>query len=576
MAERYSKLYNLPQNLYAEGAPVLISAGTLLKDNQGGKVLCQLKFRNISSRTIKALKVLVTGYDMSGEELCRAQHQYLDMKVEHEGNFGHKEAIPLPDSAARSYTVQVMSVHFADGERWSGREEQDWQPLPEQELLCERLFDRELLRQYKLDTSAKSEYVAQTHRDIWLCACGSVNAMDEACHKCGQNLDELEYFLNTELLLERRNARLLAESEAAAKKSHSRKSTLKVVKIVLLVLIPILLAAGAFFFYQSYQQKLLSEYQMADVLFSSGQYSEAAAAYEALGDYSDAAAKAETARLILSDINNYEKAQKFLENGRYDDAYEAFKAMGNYEDAAELKLEALYQKAMSLVEKNELEDAQELFVELGEYKDAAKQAESFAMLLIEEQASWNDECEGPLKTTYIYDAAGRVIEKTLHFSEYEGLNDRVLSYAWNGDGSYTETEGDTLREYDAWGILLKENGEAKYTYDYGYYDNGMLNYYGAYTVDGNNFEFEQVYDEHGNPIRYSTVDGTAETVNEYDDEGRLTKQENFDMEHKFIDRTSFEYDFEGKLKRSTYMDINSTTILTDYLYELKYIPEAAK
>ena len=114
MAERYSKLYNLPQDLYSKGAPVLISAGTLLKDNQGGKVLCQLKFKNISAGTIKALKVLVTGYDMSGEEICRAQHQYLDMKVERDGSFGHKEAIPLPDSAARSYTVQVMSVHFAD------------------------------------------------------------------------------------------------------------------------------------------------------------------------------------------------------------------------------------------------------------------------------------------------------------------------------------------------------------------------------------------------------------------------------------------------------------------------------
>lgn len=577
MAERYSKLYNLPQDLYSEGAPVVISAGTLLKDNQGGKVLCQLKFKNISAGTIKALKVLVTGYDMSGEEICRAQHQYLDMKVERDGSFGHKEAIPLPDSSARSYTVQVMSVHFADGERWSGRDEQDWQSLPEQERLSEILPDKELLRQYRLETSARSEYAPLVCSDLWLCACGTVCHMGDSCHKCGQGLENLEYFMNTELLLENRNQRLLSQSQAAVEKSHSRKKSLKVLKIVLLILIPILLAAGAFFVYQGYQQKLADEYRMADELFSSGKYGEAATAYEALGDYMDSAAKAQTARAILSDINNYEKANKFLENGRYDDAYEAFKAMGDYEQAAELMLEAHYRKAMDHIAENELEEAQALFMELGQYKDSAQQAASFDMLLIEEQASYNAECEGPLKTTYVYDAAGRVVEKTLHFSEYEGLNDRVLTYAWNGDGSYTETEGDTVREYDCWGILLKENGEAKYTYDYGYYDDGSLNFYGAYTVADNNFEFEQVYDEQGNPIRYSIADGsTAETVNEYDEAGRLTKQENFDMEHRFQDRTSYEYDADGRLKRTTYMDINSTTIITDYLYELKYIPEASK
>ena len=39
MSERYSKLYVLPENLYAEGSPVIIAAGALLKDNQTGRVV---------------------------------------------------------------------------------------------------------------------------------------------------------------------------------------------------------------------------------------------------------------------------------------------------------------------------------------------------------------------------------------------------------------------------------------------------------------------------------------------------------------------------------------------------------
>ena len=54
MSERYGRLYSLPENLYAEGAPVIISAGNLLKDTQTGKILAQLKIKNISSKIIKA------------------------------------------------------------------------------------------------------------------------------------------------------------------------------------------------------------------------------------------------------------------------------------------------------------------------------------------------------------------------------------------------------------------------------------------------------------------------------------------------------------------------------------------
>ena len=43
MEERYTRLFSLPENLYSAGAPVMIAAGALLKDNQTGKVLAQLK-----------------------------------------------------------------------------------------------------------------------------------------------------------------------------------------------------------------------------------------------------------------------------------------------------------------------------------------------------------------------------------------------------------------------------------------------------------------------------------------------------------------------------------------------------
>ena len=575
MAERYNKLYTLPGNLYAPASPVLISAGALLKDNQTGKVLAQLKFRNISSRTVSALKVLVIGYDMSDEEVCRAEHQYLDLKVERNGSFGAKEAIPLPNSAVRSYTARVLSVHFTDGSRFAA-DDQPWESLPQAEPLRNLLFDRELIRQYRLETSEKSEFVPCEHKDIWLCSCGEINPKGEKCFSCSQQLDDLKYLLNVDLLLEKKNERMLEESRQAAARESSRAHSAKIIKTVLLILIPLLLAAAAAFFFYNRSLQREADYELAGVLLSAENYSEAAAAYEALGDYKDAPAKAESIRAILSEMNNYDKALKFLENGRYDDAYEAFSSMGDYQESAELAVEALYLKALKLAGEGQCEDAKALFLSLTDYKDSAAQAECFVDVVSQTEASYNSECEGPLVTSFSYDDMGRVLTKTEQFSAYPQLQDRVTQYSWNGDGSHTETIGSSVSDYDTWGVLLSENGQSLYNYDYGYYEDGSLNYYGAYSLEDNGFVFEVVYDEKGNPIRYTNADGsTSTTVNEYDESGRLIKQENFDPTGAFVDRTGFEYNDAGLIKRSTYMDLNNTTIVTSYSYVTVYAPGLA-
>ena len=76
-------------------------------------------------------------------------------------------------------------------------------------------------------------------------------------------------------------------------------------------------------------------------------------------------------------------------------------------------------------------------------------------------------------------------------------------------------------------------------------------------------------------LKEPTKDGTSTVTNEYDSAGRLVKTENFDAEGAFKDRTSFEYDQEGNLRRSTYMDLNNVTAVTNYSYEVKYVPAQA-
>lgn len=120
MSERYSRLFSLPTNLYTEGSPVLIAAGALLKDNHTNKVLVQLKFRNISQKAIKSVKVKVNAYDTAKGQLDGIDaFSYLDLSVAANEEFGQRTPIHLPDATTRSFNVEILSVVYSDNEVFS-------------------------------------------------------------------------------------------------------------------------------------------------------------------------------------------------------------------------------------------------------------------------------------------------------------------------------------------------------------------------------------------------------------------------------------------------------------------------
>lgn len=123
MSERYTRLFSLPENLGLEDCPVVISAGALLKDNVTGDVLAQLKLRNLSPQAVEAVKVKIHAYDTAKAELNGVDaFSYQDLNVPLDGEFGSQTPIPLPDTATRSFTVDILSVILADGTIYSPAE----------------------------------------------------------------------------------------------------------------------------------------------------------------------------------------------------------------------------------------------------------------------------------------------------------------------------------------------------------------------------------------------------------------------------------------------------------------------
>ena len=225
MSERYTRLFTLPGSLYAQGSPLIILAGALLKDNQTGRVLAQLKFKNVGTKSVKAVKVSVTPLDAAGMENGQpVEHQYLDLHAARDGEFGQKEPIPFPDPTTRAFRGAITQVVFTDGSLW-GPAEGAWEVLSPTRPLESVLRDQELCKEYQIQYGANCQVFPREEAGLWQCACGAWNRQEEeSCHACGKNLDQLKGF-DLEQLKASRDARAEKERQAALLRQQSAVSS---------------------------------------------------------------------------------------------------------------------------------------------------------------------------------------------------------------------------------------------------------------------------------------------------------------------------------------------------------------
>ena len=224
MAERYSRLYTLPANLYHTGAPVVVSAGALLKDNQYNHVLAQLKIRNISQYVIKAVTVAITTYDTAGRKLEEiTEYTYLDLTARRDDFFGQQTAFTIRDNAVRSFSVAVTEVVFA-AEVWNGAND----PWTEQLSEPVALENSEMSKQYAIDlrTDVKNTvYEPQQIDDLWYCTCGALNNdNDSQCHSCNIAKNDIFAAFNKDMLLEHLSVRLKEEEKARAELAEKQRA----------------------------------------------------------------------------------------------------------------------------------------------------------------------------------------------------------------------------------------------------------------------------------------------------------------------------------------------------------------
>ena len=285
--------------------------------------------------------------------------------------------------------------------------------------------------------------------------------------------------------------------------------------------------------YQAVIKNMLA-YQKAEQLAQQSEYEEAAAAFEALGDYKDSAEQAKSVK--------YAWAQEKEADGDYSEAVKLYQELGSYQDSSERAVQAEkneekqndYEYALELLNYakdfepaevyDTLSEAREAFLSLGDFKDAAEYAKHFVWRLTHSQQDWMlGYCE--------YDDNGDLAQC--------GYSDHSR-YHWSADHLTLREEGgrNGVWEYDKQGDLVRyasDDGTRTYTYDFN--ENGSIAHRyekyvdGSYTADAIT-EYE--YDEEGRIIQtveeytsdydrnYGKVPGRVTTgVYNYNGEGRL-------------------------------------------------------
>ncbi len=326
MSERYKKRYYLTRRLYASGAPVLIESGTLLYDAQSNACLCQLVFRNIQDKPIKSLRAVVQCLDGRFELMDRAvDHRYQDLELNREDEIGRDSAIVLPTPDARSFTVRVAQVCFADGEVWTD-EDVSWETLPEPPELAEYCCGERQAEKFRRHYGENCRETPLFTGELWFCTCGAVNRNEESrCHRCRSRKSDLMRWCP---VLPRGDGAFDPEEGDAPPRLFFPPLFKRLVTIAAGLVLLVGLAL-ALYLNRASLLALTRKTQTAEP-----------SSVETQDTPEDEEADAQAQK--------YEDASALLEAGSYSQAREAFLDLGDYQDSRELACEAVYRKAQAL------------------------------------------------------------------------------------------------------------------------------------------------------------------------------------------------------------------------------------
>ena len=129
MDEELTRVFEMSPVFANEGTPVQIDGGALYK-SADGKISAVISFSSRTEKQISAVIVDLIGSDVTGKQIEKQEHQYLDLSLDQSESHGADEYISLQDNRVRKLSANVKTVVYADGSMWTSKGQQ-WSDIQE-------------------------------------------------------------------------------------------------------------------------------------------------------------------------------------------------------------------------------------------------------------------------------------------------------------------------------------------------------------------------------------------------------------------------------------------------------------
>ncbi len=417
MAERFKRLFHNDERVYYVGSPLVIEAVALLEDTKENKIIGQAKIKSISPKVIKAVFTTVFIFNVLNESIGECRHEYLDLAVRRDEEFGQQVAVLIDNNGARVASLRIDKVLFDDGSIWNN-DGAEKITINAAGLLKDTLGDNRAVEEYKRIYGPRMLYVPEQIRDIWRCSCGTINRIEEeACHGCNNNRQVLMGNLDKDSLvsaaIENKYSKAISQlNEANDEQSYNRAAR-------------IFEELGDYKDSEEKKKYCLEQEESSrkDAIYqkalndinsiSIGDIESALYSLRKIGDWKESQAviaegerriesirksrdKAKRRkRLIVAfcisiallsvgfyvanwhviPMIRYNMAEKALANEEFDSAYTIYVKLGGYRDCSDKAIETLYKKASYLESQEQYSEAAFEYEKIPDYQDSKLKAE---------------------------------------------------------------------------------------------------------------------------------------------------------------------------------------------------------
>ncbi len=194
MNEQFTRISVFQNAVYTEGAPVVVRASSVIRDNDSGCLLAQVKLYSISDKVIRSVVIELSCFDSDGTRTATLPYEYTDLQIGRGAHFGTQSPIYLSDTVTRTVSVKITAVSFADGSVWQNAGGA-FTVIPVGKPIDSVITDSGALAEYRKRFGASAVYAAVECADLYICTCGEICKKDETrCPHCGSDLAELRSF----------------------------------------------------------------------------------------------------------------------------------------------------------------------------------------------------------------------------------------------------------------------------------------------------------------------------------------------------------------------------------------------